>query len=1454
MYKQHLSLATALILSGLLASCAGSVSTGKPVDNPTSAQSNSLKIFTFTDLNEDGVFEDGDGERLVEGIRMQIGYKGGVQDCYSGTITGASSCVFDASTLPDDTYYLSIKAVPTGIPGFLRTLMNQYATGWNVIENGQTKWVDNIFFDKSRPVVSIGDMPVKLPTDIPSRVIQFKKNQPQAREIYFPIPVLERAPKPDVNGRSNYVESVGHATTRIQNTLAEGRGYIMGVLTDTSGKPLPGISVNIRDSLATIGNKFEFQGIKTDSDGRFVFSYVPAGTYDLYVPTDSVNDVGAANLVKLKTGIVVQQARMTDLGRPQLTKDPGFFYTFTPCIDRGMDGLCDVGDGKLNIARDLQFPREDLPLPQSYLDPTNSVFQVVDNEDRKTNYLFQACENGLCFTVLPKNQKAFAAGLGLTYTNLGTTEGDQLIAIAAIPDANPIQYVYNWNGAQTQLFIPPSDNICNKYASIKGDRYWIVNRTPTYFPEYYDGDAILVGGFGQENESLACYASGNFDFIPFEDKNADGTWDIGEPRIPRMDVSTKSVVGNATLEDPRFDIVSYSRLGPVDPSTGMNTLRTRMVQFFGQSQTDINYIGSPDLGPLNYFGNYYATTPNAPSTYLLRISDLLRDHVKTPLSHRYVPNAGVSYWGYAFPAEVHIYIFEDVDADKRKSYGVDAPLANVKVRVTDYSGIVLYAQTNEAGEAVVLAGAGQVQIEVVKETLPNADKRVFTETSGSGFSKTILLKSNGTLGYERASFGYKVERSGQLEGVLFDDSNGNGSQDPGEIGLRGIKLTAIRNDATNPADREQYAITDGSGRYNFPALKEGSAQVVFQDQDIGNLYSQFKGGFKVTAPKGANHFDDEFGKRVAASMNIVGEQKNTLNFGLSVPRNDKIVSLKFFDDQNGDGTRNLGEAALDLTDRSAYFYYAQATGTWKLSGVGWSLAGAEMTGAKDALNEPVLQINVPKDQQAQSIYMLSDKRFTAGPPYSIYSYTSTSRPDLSNISGARIYNDLDLPSRQLDKKYIFPLLRIDQEAQNAGTIEIGIQKKALSFSGVVFDDQNGNGIKEATEPVVPGAVIADGARNVTSGADGTYTLTNVTDANGYKINVSKPGTSASSVQDVFPFFIQDGASTRTLNLPIRLPRGTVTGSVFEDIDGNGKQDGAETVLPNVTVKFTDLLGNVSQSTTNLAGVYTFGNAVSGAGSITIDTASLPNYAPTTGTLPMSVNVLAGPTSLAPIGMKTTLSTGSIQGKVFDDANGNGTQDTGEMGLANVRLTAKDGKGIVTQILSDASGNYAFNSLTPGRITIDLDATTAPTDYALTTTGSMAVDLRVGQNIIGKNFGLQTTLGTVSGRLFYDKDEDDVLDESDTPAKHEIVSTIFENVKVVMRGTDGKILKDKAGNDLITYTDSNGYYTFNRVPVGAAQIEVDDVSFYRLTNLTNPRPVDVKRGNVAGQNFGFYWIY
>lgn len=47
---------------------------------------------------------------------------------------------------------------------------------------------------------------------------------------------------------------------------------------------------------------------------------------------------------------------------------------------------------------------------------------------------------------------------------------------------------------------------------------------------------------------------------------------------------------------------------------------------------------------------------------------------------------------------------------------------------------------------------------------------------------------------------------------------------------------------------------------------------------------------------------------------------------------------------------------------------------------------------------------------------------------------------------------------------------------------------AIAVSGAVFDDGNGNGVRDAGEPGLPGVVVSDGAAVVATGADGSYAL------------------------------------------------------------------------------------------------------------------------------------------------------------------------------------------------------------------------------------------------------------------------------------------------------------------------------------------------------------------------------
>nr|MCH9647210.1 carboxypeptidase regulatory-like domain-containing protein [Deltaproteobacteria bacterium] len=188
--------------------------------------------------------------------------------------------------------------------------------------------------------------------------------------------------------------------------------------------------------------------------------------------------------------------------------------------------------------------------------------------------------------------------------------------------------------------------------------------------------------------------------------------------------------------------------------------------------------------------------------------------------------------------------------------------------------------------------------------------------------------------------------------------------------------------------------------------------------------------------------------------------------------------------------------------------------------------------------------------------------------------------------------------------------------------------------------------------------------------------------------------------------------------------GAIGDTIWRDDNGNGVQDGTEPGLGGVTVTLRDSSNNVvGTAVTDGNGNYSFPNLPPDTYTVTVDPSTLPAgvSVPTfdldgTGTPNVAaVTIGAGETNNdVDFGYQEEVVLGSIGDRVWEDLNGDGSQDVGEVGINNVTVNLLDGGAIVidTQVTS-GDGNYLFSGLPAGSYTVVVDATTLPGGLAQT---------------------------------------------------------------------------------------------------------------------------------------------
>jgi hypothetical protein len=211
--------------------------------------------------------------------------------------------------------------------------------------------------------------------------------------------------------------------------------------------------------------------------------------------------------------------------------------------------------------------------------------------------------------------------------------------------------------------------------------------------------------------------------------------------------------------------------------------------------------------------------------------------------------------------------------------------------------------------------------------------------------------------------------------------------------------------------------------------------------------------------------------------------------------------------------------------------------------------------------------------------------------------------------------------------------------------------------------------------------------------------------------------------------------------------------VWRDTDGDGFQDGGEAGISGVAVCLLDTNGQRIAdagpfgngcTTTDANGLYSF-DVEAGTYRVRIEAS---NFGPG-GALQGLVSTTGGEILARTVETDNVLTydfgyrgAGSLGDRVWLDADGDGFQDAGEIGLNGVTVRLeKPGGALVATAVTAGDGLYGFQHLDPGAYEVEIDVSTLPAGYTQTfdldglgTASLAAAPLAAGQARVDVDFG------------------------------------------------------------------------------------------------------------------------
>ena len=440
------------------------------------------------------------------------------------------------------------------------------------------------------------------------------------------------------------------------------------------------------------------------------------------------------------------------------------------------------------------------------------------------------------------------------------------------------------------------------------------------------------------------------------------------------------------------------------------------------------------------------------------------------------------------------------------------------------------------------------------------------DSNAAPVTVTLVPQGGGTSSDQTIDFGYQSPCVGTVGNYVWHDDNRDGIQQPGELGIDGVRVYLTADGVTIVQETITSVSGNDHGYYQFAGLCAGTYQVVV------DTASAPLAGLSATSTSPA---DDETvdSNDTPAVVTLPNDASNlTVDFGFVSPCAAKIGDFVWID-LNGNGLQDAGEPGL---------------------------AGAAVTLRRLSDNAILGTVITGPDGVYTFMGLCGGQYKVEIVPPAGYGPTLEGAPDAASDSNAN-------PS-------VVTLTDGFTGTSSDLTIDFGFLPPTGKIGDFVWLDTNTNGIQDGGEPGIAGVTVTlngpDGTQTTTTNSSGFYLFTGLRAGN-YAVTVSAPTGLVPTATGQGPSITDSNGSPATVVLSANSSSdltidfgfkgtGSLGDYVWLDGNANGVQDAGEPGISDVTVTLTGP-GGPRTTTTDASGFYQFTQLVAGSYAVTVTT-------------------------------------------------------------------------------------------------------------------------------------------------------------------------------------------------------------------------------------------------------------